>query len=84
MVRDEVGDLDILVNCAGLNVPDRSIDRLSPEDWDLLMRVNATGAYDCMRFALDNMRPRADGVIINISSVAGKRAHSWRCCLQCF
>ena len=38
------------------------------------MRVNATGAYDCMRFALDNMRPRGDGVIINISSVAGKRA----------
>ena len=38
------------------------------------MGVNATGAYDCMRFALDNMRPRADGVIINISSVAGKRA----------
>ena len=72
--KHEVGDLDILVNCAGLNVPDRSMYRLSPEDWDLLMRVNATGAYDCMRFALDNMGPRGDGVIINISSVAGKRA----------
>ncbi len=72
--RQEVGDLDILVNCAGLNIPDRSMDKLSPADWDLLMRVNATGAYDCMRLALEDMRPRRDGLIINISSVAGKRA----------
>ena len=72
--RQEIGQLDILVNCAGLNIPDRSMEELSPEDWDLLMRVNATGAFDCMRCALEDMRPRRDGLIVNISSVAGKRA----------
>lgn len=72
--RQEIGCLDILVNCAGVNIPVRSMEKLSPEDWDQLMRVNATGAFDCMRCALDDMRPRGDGLIINISSVAGKRA----------
>ncbi|MBT4223978.1 MAG: SDR family oxidoreductase [Opitutae bacterium] len=72
--REQVGQLDILVNCAGVNIPDRSIDKLSPSDWDDLIRINATGAFDCMRCALKDMCPRGDGLIINISSVAGKRA----------
>ena len=72
--QQAVGDLDILVNCAGLNIPDRSMEKLSPEDWDRLMRVNATGAFDCMRCALPGMRERGNGLIVNISSVAGKRA----------
>jgi NADP-dependent 3-hydroxy acid dehydrogenase YdfG len=70
----EVGPLDIMVNCAGINVAKRTMENLSPADWDNLLRINATGAYDCMRCALEDMRPRQDGIIINISSVAGKRA----------
>ena len=70
----DVGDLDILVNCAGINIADRTMENLDPENWDKLLRINATGAYDAMRCALANMRPRKDGMIINISSVAGKRA----------
>ena len=72
--REQVGQLDILVNCAGVNIPDRSMEKLAPADWDDLIRINATGAFDCMRCALGDMRPRGDGLIINISSVAGKRA----------
>ena len=70
----EVGPLDIMVNCAGINVAKRTMEDLAPDDWDNLMRINTTGAYDCMRCALADMRPRKDGIIINISSVAGKRA----------
>ena len=70
----EIGHLDIMVNCAGINVADRTMENLSPENWDKLLRINATGAYDAMRCALADMRPRQDGIIINISSVAGKRA----------
>jgi NADP-dependent 3-hydroxy acid dehydrogenase YdfG len=70
----EVGNLDIMVNCAGINVADRTMENLDPENWDKLLRINATGAYDAMRCALSDMRPREDGIIINISSVAGKRA----------
>jgi len=72
--REEVGKLDIMVNCAGINVANRTMEVLDPEDWDNLIRINATGAYDCMRCALECMRPRKEGIIINISSVAGKRA----------
>ena len=70
----EVGQLDIMVNCAGINVAKRTMEDLSPDDWDNLLRINTTGAYDCLRCALADMRPRKDGLIINISSVAGKRA----------
>jgi NADP-dependent 3-hydroxy acid dehydrogenase YdfG len=70
----ELGPLDILVNSAGVNVLRRTLAELSPEDWDLMMRVNATGAFYCLRSVLPQMRERRDGLIINISSIAGKRS----------
>ncbi|MGY8649773.1 MAG: SDR family oxidoreductase, partial [Verrucomicrobiia bacterium] len=66
--------LHLLVNSAGVNVPKRSMGELSPEDWDKLMRINATGAFNCMHFGLPLMRPHKAGLIINISSIAGLRA----------
>lgn len=69
----ELGRIDILINSAGVNVPKRSMAELTPEHWDLLMQVNATGAYNCMRAVLPQMRERRDGLIINISSIAGLR-----------
>lgn len=70
----EIGPLGILINSAGVNIPKRSMADLSPDDWQLLMQVNATGAYYCMRAALPGMRQRRDGLIVNISSISGKRA----------
>lgn len=70
----ELKKIDILVNCAGVNVPKRLMADLSPENWDLLMDVNATGAYNCIRKVLPQMLARRDGLIVNISSIAGKRA----------
>ena len=72
---EESGDLDILVNAAGINVPKRSMAELSPDDWDAVLKVNLTGAYDCLRMALDRMRPRRDGLVIMINSVSGKRSN---------
>jgi NADP-dependent 3-hydroxy acid dehydrogenase YdfG len=69
----QLGRIDILVNAAGVNIVKRSMAELDPRDWDLLVAVNATGAYNCMRAALPQMRQRKDGLIINISSIAGKR-----------
>jgi NAD(P)-dependent dehydrogenase (short-subunit alcohol dehydrogenase family) len=69
-----LGRVDILVNSAGINVPRRTMEELDPDDWDRVMRVNATGAYNCIRAVLPQMRARKDGLIINISSVAGVRA----------
>jgi NAD(P)-dependent dehydrogenase (short-subunit alcohol dehydrogenase family) len=71
----EVGKLDILVNAAGVNVPKRSIEDLAPEDWDMVLKINLTGAYDCLRLGLQRMRPHKNGLIVMINSVSGKRAH---------
>lgn len=70
----ELGAIDILVNSAGINVQKRTMTDLNPDDWDRLLQINATGAYNTMRCVLPQMRDRKDGVIINITSVAGKRA----------
>ncbi|HBU58383.1 MAG TPA: oxidoreductase [Verrucomicrobiales bacterium] len=66
--------LDLLVNCAGINVPKRSMGELSPEDWDKVLNINATGAFNCMHYGLPLMRPHKNGLVINISSTSGKRA----------
>lgn len=69
-----LGPLDILVNSAGVNVIKRSMAELSPEDWQQMLQINASGAFYCMRAVLPEMRRRRDGLIVNISSIAGKRA----------
>ncbi|HYV34828.1 MAG TPA: SDR family oxidoreductase [Gemmataceae bacterium] len=71
-----LGRIEILVNNAGLNVKDRAIQTLTPEAWDQLIRVNLDGAFYCINAVLPQMLERKEGLIINISSVAGKRAWS--------
>ena len=68
------GSIDIMVNAAGINIPNRSMDSMSPEQWDQMIAVNLTGAYNCLQAVLPKMRAQKDGMAINISSVAGKRA----------
>jgi len=71
---ERLPQLDILVNNAGANVPKRALADLSAEDFEFMVDVNLNGAFYCIREALPRMRPRRDGLIINVSSVAGLRA----------
>ena len=73
-IHENVGQVDILVNSAGINIQNRTIAAMTPDDWDRVLQINASGAYRCMHQVLPAMRQRKDGLIINISSVAGKRA----------
>jgi len=72
--KETLGEIDILVNSAGVNIRTRTMAEMQPEQWDQVLAVNATGAYNCIGAVLPAMRSRGDGLIINISSVAGKRA----------
>jgi NADP-dependent 3-hydroxy acid dehydrogenase YdfG len=71
---EELGPIDILVNSAGMNIRRRTMAEIDPLDWDRVLQVNVTGAFNCMRAVLPQMRERRDGLVINICSIAGKRA----------
>lgn len=68
------GRVDIVVNNAGANVAERRLHQLKPADWDLLITVNLTGAFNLVHAALPAMRRQGDGLIVNVSSMAGKQA----------
>jgi len=67
--------VDILVNNAGTNIKDRTFRELTPEAWDQMIRANLDGAFYCMKAVLPQMFDRKDGLIVNVVSVAGKRAN---------
>jgi NADP-dependent 3-hydroxy acid dehydrogenase YdfG len=69
------GRVDILVNNAGLNIKDRTLRELTPDNWDRVIRTNLDGAFYCTSAVLPQMLARRDGVIVNVVSVAGKRAN---------
>jgi len=68
-----LGRVDILVNNAGLNVVNRRLDEITAEDWDHILAVNLTGAFNMVQAAMPTMRNQKDGLIINIASTAAKR-----------
>lgn len=68
------GDVDVLVNAAGINVRQRSFETLSLDDWHAVLSTNLHGAYYCVQAFLPRMRVRGTGTIININSDVGKVA----------
>ena len=69
------GRVDVLVNNAGTNLKERTLRELTPEAWDLMVSANLNGAFYCTKAVLPQMLERKDGVIVNVVSVAGKRAN---------
>jgi len=67
---DAFGRLDILVNNAGL-YRDRMIYNMSPEEWDIVLKVDLYGIYNCTKPACVIFRQQRSGRIINTSSEAG-------------
>jgi NAD(P)-dependent dehydrogenase (short-subunit alcohol dehydrogenase family) len=66
----ELGRLDILVVAAGTNIPDRALDRLTPEGFDELVAVNLTGAFNLLHAFRAHLRASA-GHFVAIGSVSG-------------
>ena len=71
-VADEFGGIDILVNSAGVALPDRVLDA-SLEDLHQMIEVNYFGAVHAIRAVLPIMLQRGRGNIVNIGSTAGRR-----------
>jgi NAD(P)-dependent dehydrogenase (short-subunit alcohol dehydrogenase family) len=68
------GKIDILVNNAGAEGPISNVAEMDLKGWNDLLSVNLTGAMLCSRCVLGkSMIPRKSGVIINISSAAGRK-----------
>ena len=66
------GKIDILVASAGINMKERNWHNVSLEDWDSVIRIDLDGAFYCCKAVLPSMKEQGDGLIINISSWAGK------------
>lgn len=76
---ESLGQLRILVNCAGISGPLRLLADYPLDDYRSVVRTNLDGVFHTMREALPIMQRGGGGVIVNIASVAGSaafRAHS--------
>ena len=71
---DSFGQLDILVNNAGI-VRDRTLVKMSEEDFDAVLGVHLKGSFNCARHAAPVMKEAGYGRIINITSSAGLRGN---------
>jgi len=68
------GRIDILINSAGINSPKRNFRNVSLDTWNQIVAVNLSGMFYCCHAVLPGMREKKDGLIINISSWAGRYA----------
>ena len=73
-VLEQHGQLDILVNNAGITI-DRTVRKMTPEEWDRVVHVNLSGAFYLSRAVLQHMLDRGYGRIVNISSVIGEKGN---------
>jgi len=69
--QQEFGRIDVLVNNAGITRDNLAL-RMKPEDWNLVLQVNLTGAFHCIQQVLQPMMRERWGRIINIASVVGE------------
>ena len=71
-VAGELGGLGVLVNAAATDVPGPA-EHLALEDWDRVVAVNLTAPFALARAAFPHLRAHGGGLVVNVSSVAGRR-----------
>ncbi len=71
-VRGALGEVDVLVNAAGTDVPG-PVAELDLADWDRVLAVNLRASFMLAHAVWPDMVGRGGGTIVNVSSVAGRR-----------
>jgi len=73
-IREKFGRLDILVNNMGMNLPTPSVAELDEGLWDKILEGNLKSAFLASRRAVALMKTQQGGRIVNISSIAARKA----------
>jgi len=71
-VRDKVGEVDVLVNNAGIT-RDMTFKKMDKVNWDAVIRTNLDSLFNMSRQVVDGMTERGWGRVINVSSVNGSK-----------
>ncbi len=71
-ITRDLGPVDVLVNNAGIT-RDATLHRMTRQQWDDVIRVDLTSAFNLCRLTIEGMRDRNYGRIVNISSINGQK-----------
>jgi 3-oxoacyl-[acyl-carrier protein] reductase len=74
-VAKEFGRIDILVNNAGVTKDGLAL-RMKPDDWNMVLQTNLTGAFYCIQQVISQMMRERWGRIVNIASVVGEAGNA--------
>lgn len=70
-----IGDIDVLVNSAGIVGPNAPLWDLADEQWERVISINLTGVFNVCRAVIPHMIERRWGRIVNVASIAGKEGN---------
>jgi acetoacetyl-CoA reductase len=71
-ITKDLGPVEVLVNNAGIT-RDATLHRMTRQQWDDVIRVDLTSAFNLCRLTIEGMRDRNYGRIVNISSINGQK-----------
>jgi NAD(P)-dependent dehydrogenase (short-subunit alcohol dehydrogenase family) len=74
----KLGHIDVLVNNTGISGPTIAADELSFDDWNMVINLNLNSTFLITQLAIPLLKQSGAGVIINMSSIAGRLGYPYR------